>query len=130
MCASFRRDERGASAAEFALVAPVFLALLFGIFQFGWALHCASSVRYALEESARSVMLNENFTAGQVETQMRTKLTDIAEADIQVDITRDASRPGTEMVHLNSTYVHAVEVPFVPAFEVTFNQTTSIARPT
>lgn len=130
MSASFSRDESGASAAEFALVAPVFLAVLFGIFQFGWALHCASSVRYALEESARSVMLDDNFTAGQVETQMRTKLTDIAQADIQVDITRDASRIGTEMIHLNSTYVHPVEVPFIPAFEVTFNQTTSIARPT
>jgi Flp pilus assembly protein TadG len=128
--ARFARDRQGASAAEFALIAPVFLTLLFGIFQFGWALHCASSVRYALEESARSVMIDEDFTAGEVESQMRTKLADLAEADIQVQITHDDSRVGTAFVHLNSTYVHPVEVPFIPAFEVTFNQTTSVARPT
>jgi len=128
--ARFARDESGASAAEFALVSPIFLATIFGIFQFGWALHCASSVRYALEEAGRSVLLDETYTSGQVETQMRAKLTQIAEPEIEVEIQVDNSQAGTQLVHLNSTYIHDMTVPFLPEFEITFNQTTSIARPT
>ena len=130
MFGRFRRDEGGASAAEFALIAPIFLATVFGIFQFGWALHCASSVRYALEESTRSVALDEDFTAGEVETQMRAKLTAIADPEIDVSITTDTSVSGAEMVHLHATYVHEMEVPFLPAFEITFNQTASLGRAT
>lgn len=32
-------DERGATDVEFAIVAPVMLMMLFGIFQFGWTQH-------------------------------------------------------------------------------------------
>lgn len=130
MFARLARHEGGASAAEFALIAPIFLAAVFGIFQFGWALHCASSVRYALEEATRSVMLDEDFTADQVESQMRAKLTTIADPEIEVSITNDNSVAGTELVHLHATYVHQMEVPFLPPFEVTFNQTASLGRRT
>lgn len=130
MFGRFARSEGGASAAEFAIIAPIFLTMVFGIFQFGWALHCASSVRYALEEATRSVMLDEDFTAGEVETQMRAKLTSIAEPDIAVSITTDTSVTGAELVHLHATYVHEMEVPFLPPFEITFNQTASTGRPT
>lgn len=129
MFARFRRDEGGASAVEFAIVSPVFLALLYGLFQVGWALHCASSVRYALEESARSVMLDENFSSGAVEAMMRARLTDIANPEIQVDLSTE-EQTGVELVHLHATYVHEMVIPFLPSYEVTFNQQASVARPT
>lgn len=128
MSARFARDEGGASAVEFAIVAPIFLTLIYGLFQVGWALHCASSVRYALEESARSVMLDEHFSSGDVEAKMRQKLTDIADPQVEVAITTE-DRTGMTLVHLNATYVHEMIIPFLPAYEVTFNQTASIARP-
>lgn len=130
MFARFAKDEGGASAAEFALISPLFITLLFGIFQLGWALHCASSVRYALEESARTVMLNEALTASDVETAMRDKLARFADPDIAVDIVEDSSQAGMELVHLNATYVHQLAVPFLPEWELTFQQTASVARPT
>lgn len=129
MFARFRRDEGGASAVEFAIVSPIFLALLYGVFQVGWALHCASSVRYALEESARAVMLDENFSSGAVEAKMRARLTAIANPAIQVALSTE-ERTGMELVHLNATYVHEMVIPFLPPYEVTFNQQASVARPT
>jgi Flp pilus assembly protein TadG len=127
--ARFRRDEGGASATEFALVAPLFLAFIYGLFQVGWALHCASSVRYALEESARSVMLDENFTSSQVEGQMRARLSDIADPEIDVAMTTE-TQSGMTLVHLDATYVHDIVIPFLPPYEVTFDQQASVARPT
>lgn len=130
MFARFARNEAGASATEFAVIAPIFIATLFGIFQFGWALHCASSVRYALEEATRSAAIDETFTAGEAAAQMRTKLTNIANPDVEVSISEDTSQAGTQLVHLHATYVHEMVVPFLPPFEITFNQTASTARPT
>lgn len=50
---SFRRDEAGATAVEFAFVGPLFLLFLFGIMQVGiWALS-AVSLQHAAELAAR-----------------------------------------------------------------------------
>jgi hypothetical protein len=50
---SFRKNEQGVTAVEFAFVAPAFLMLLFGIMQLSiWALS-AVSVQHAAELAAR-----------------------------------------------------------------------------
>ncbi|MBF9234255.1 TadE/TadG family type IV pilus assembly protein [Microvirga alba] len=48
-----RGDERGATAIEFALVAPVFLALVFGIFHLSLLGFTVASLNYAVEKGAR-----------------------------------------------------------------------------
>ncbi|HEX9696585.1 MAG TPA: TadE family protein [Actinomycetota bacterium] len=48
-----RRDQRGASAVEFAIVLPVVALLLFGIIDFGIVLNNQNSVRSAAREGAR-----------------------------------------------------------------------------
>jgi Flp pilus assembly pilin Flp len=47
------RREGGASAVEFALVLPVFLALVFGIIYFGFAFNTKLTVTQAAREAAR-----------------------------------------------------------------------------
>lgn len=49
-----RKDERGASALEFALVAPVLFLLLFGIVDFGFTYNNIQAVQYAGHEGARA----------------------------------------------------------------------------
>jgi len=46
-------DERGTSAIEFAIVGPVFIFLLIGIFYLCMGLSVAGSMHYAVEEGAR-----------------------------------------------------------------------------
>ncbi len=48
-----RHEDRGAAAVEFALVAPVFIALLFGIISFGWMLSYRQSISQGAAEGAR-----------------------------------------------------------------------------
>ena len=56
------RDERGAVLAEFALVAPVLLMLLFGIIQFGLAYHRAQAVEAAAHDAGRLASLSTSST--------------------------------------------------------------------
>ena len=46
-------DERGATAIEFALIAPVFLALVLGIFHLSLLGFTVANLNYAVEKGAR-----------------------------------------------------------------------------
>jgi Flp pilus assembly protein TadG len=46
-------DDAGASAVEFAIIAPVMLMLVFGIFEFGRFFWTQNALQYAVEETAR-----------------------------------------------------------------------------
>jgi Flp pilus assembly protein TadG len=47
------RDERGTTAVEFAIVGPVFIALIIGMLYLCLALFAVGSMHYAVEEGAR-----------------------------------------------------------------------------
>lgn len=59
-CAPGRpRNERGAAALEFALIAPLFILLMFGLLQFGWYLWTAEYTNSAARETARRVVVGD-----------------------------------------------------------------------
>jgi len=47
------KNEKGTSAVEFALVLPIFIMLVFGIFQFGIAFNNWIAITHAAREGAR-----------------------------------------------------------------------------
>ena len=47
-------DERGATVVEFALVAPVLIALLMGLFDTGYNLYAAAILQGAIQQAARN----------------------------------------------------------------------------
>lgn len=51
------RQERGATAVEFALVMPMFLTMLLGAFEFSFELYMRSSLEGAMSKAARDVTL-------------------------------------------------------------------------
>jgi Flp pilus assembly protein TadG len=52
------RDRRGASAVEFAITAPLFFALLFGIVEAGLILWTQLGLQHATEMAARCASIN------------------------------------------------------------------------
>jgi Flp pilus assembly protein TadG len=52
------RDPRGATAVEFAAIAPVLLVFLLGIIELGRALWTQNALHYAVEEAARCASIN------------------------------------------------------------------------
>ena len=64
------RDRSGASAIEFALVAPIFIALLFAILETGLVFLASQTLETATADAARLVMTGQaqNMTAEQFKT--------------------------------------------------------------
>jgi len=72
-----RDDERGATLVEFALVAPLFFLLVFGIIEFGWAFGQNLDIRHGAREGARLVAVNY-----QPSTAVGTSQTDVIVAEL------------------------------------------------
>ena len=117
-------DTDGLAAIEFAFVAPLLILLLLGAIQLGWAVHCAASVRWALDASARSLMINPSLTASQLESAMADKLSGVAEAsDLTVTVTPDEAE---ENLVVESTYKTTVAFPMMPFDTLTFRNRVTV----
>jgi Flp pilus assembly protein TadG len=120
------REDGGAAAVEFALVLPAMLVCLVGLVQVGWALHCGSSVRWALESSARQLLLNPGTTADQLKTAMTDKLQTIADPNnLTVTVTSGSSN-GAPVLQASSRYVYDLQILFLPSQQLTFTAATTV----
>ena len=72
------RDERGATIVEFAIVAPVFLTLLLGVFDFGHAIYAQSVLQGAVHAAGRDSGLESgaDFMTG-LDDQVRSQVLQI-----------------------------------------------------
>ncbi|MES2905159.1 MAG: TadE/TadG family type IV pilus assembly protein [Pseudomonadota bacterium] len=53
MLRTLRRNQTGAAAVEFALIVPILILMIWGIFQVGIAFHASAGMQHALGEGAR-----------------------------------------------------------------------------
>lgn len=123
------RDTSGAAALEFALVFPVFIALMFSIFQFGWAQHKLSSIRYAMEAASRSWVLDPDLTEAQIEAIVLAKLDTLADDNITIDMAQETVDGGL-IYKLTGSYTTEIGVPFLATYDVDWSTTVSTAAPT
>jgi len=62
-----RRDERGAEAVEFALIAIPFLLLMLGIIQYGFYFWTAETTNSSARETARRIVVGDCWNASQMD---------------------------------------------------------------
>lgn len=62
-------DRSGATAIEFAILAPVLLMLLMGVVEFGRMLWAENALQYAVAEAARCMSIDTNVCGSVRETQ-------------------------------------------------------------
>jgi len=122
----FARDASGATAVEFALISPILVFLIVGAVQLAWTLHCAATVRWALETNARNLMMHPSESADTLKTAMLNSLAGKASAqDLAVTITQDSTGPNTLLV-ATSTFQSTFSVPFVHDSQLTFTAVTKV----
>ena len=68
----FRRNRRGSAAVEFALVAPVFFALLFAIIETALMFFASQVLETITQNSARMIMTGQAQTASYTQAQFKT----------------------------------------------------------
>jgi Flp pilus assembly protein TadG len=120
------RDRGGAAAVEFAFVFPVFIAMVTSIFQFGWAQHKLSSIRWAMEAASRELQLTPTLTQAQMSTKVKAKLADIADQNVTITMTTDTVS-GAKIAKLTGVYTSNVGVPYLATYPV--NWTTTVTTP-
>ncbi|AZO30983.1 pilus assembly protein [Mesorhizobium sp. M1B.F.Ca.ET.045.04.1.1] len=123
---AFAGDSSGGAAIEFALIVPFLIMLLFGIFAFGWSMNNMSSVRYALEASARSLQLNNTMTQSQIQTIATQKLLALGLQNVDVTITTDPPSGGFCIAHVNASYAFVIDFPFFSDFPVSQSTTVNV----
>lgn len=124
----FARDRSGATAAEFALVLPVFAAMVLGLFQFGWTQHCASSLRFALERAGRSLMLNPALTETQLQAMVQAELAVGADPNVTVELDVAGSGPN-RVASLSGAYVRSFGIPGMATFPVNYQTVVTTPLP-
>jgi Flp pilus assembly protein TadG len=68
----FRRNRRGSAAVEFALVAPVFFALLFAIIETAIVFFAGQVLETVTQDSARMIMTGQAQSAGYGQAEFKT----------------------------------------------------------
>lgn len=68
------RDERGASAVEFALVIPLLLVVIFGIIQYSWYFYAMQSGTSAVGDVVRRLSVGACQTSGERVTLLTSDL--------------------------------------------------------
>jgi Flp pilus assembly protein TadG len=73
--AAYLRDDHGASTAEFVLVLPIVLLIIFGMLHFGMLLYTAAQLHWTVEDSARCATVRLNCRVGGVSSGAVTSAT-------------------------------------------------------
>lgn len=104
---------RGATAVEFALLAPFLLLLLIGTMEVGRAFWIDSSLQYAAEETSRYIMVNRSAGNAEVSSYALSQLPGIDPDLVTVDVQRETV-DGVEFVTVRTQYTFAVVAAIVP----------------
>ncbi len=124
----FFGDHRGATALEFAFVLPVFVALVFGVFEFGLAQHRLASLRFAMNTVSREILLNPALDQTQVSTKVKALLDDIADPNVTVTLQTLTTASGT-IARMTGVYAADIGIPTVATYPLSYTTTVDVALP-
>jgi Flp pilus assembly protein TadG len=116
------KAEDGAAAVEFAFCLPVFLAIVFGIIQFGLTQHDFSSVRYAMQTASRALVIDPDLNQTTLQALVDAELAGKTNADVTVALNKTVTANGL-IATLSATYVAEFGVPTVATFTIPYNLT-------
>jgi Flp pilus assembly protein TadG len=72
MLRRFRRSRRGSAAIEFAMIAPIFIALLFAIIETAFMFFAGQVLETAVQDSARLILTGQAQSAAYTQAQFKT----------------------------------------------------------
>jgi Flp pilus assembly protein TadG len=113
-------DEGGATAVELALVLPMLVTFILGIWYLGWSLNLGSEVRHAVELGSRIYITNPSATSTDLSTAVSSHLTDMQVSAISLSTTSQTVGTTTSQ-HIAWSFSTTPPIPFVSSIPITFS---------
>lgn len=118
-----RRDsQRGQTVVEVALILPIFVLLLVGIFDLGRAVYATSTINNAAREAGRLAIVDQTLSQIKAEAVKQSVALGLKPADIAIDF-RDPSTPNTAnscpvitigcVAHIRVNYTFMAATPMI-----------------
>lgn len=101
---------------EFALVSPIFIAMLFGVFYVGLAFYCDASVRHAVQKSSRMLILDPTTTADALQTAVRAELTEVPVTNVSVTLSSETADINETIERITWSYSYVLSIPLFPDY--------------
>lgn len=127
MLRRFSADKRGASALEFALVAPVFLLFLFGIFYTSWAAYGVANARFAIAETGRALQMNQRLTASDLDAIFKSKMNAGLMTIQDLVLDTSGSQSGLALAKLRVPIAIKLKIPFLDEVTIDCSASTQVA---
>ncbi len=109
----FIAARRGAVAIEFALGLPIFLAMVYGVFEFGRVFWTKNTMEYAVEEAARFTMVNPNASNDVIIQRVKDRAVRLDPLKISVTVEFEVLGADRSFVTITSTYSYEPIIPLV-----------------
>ena len=106
----------GAAAIEFAFGLPIFLALVYMLFEFARIFWSQNTLEYAIEEAARFAMVRPTATVAEVQTVANNSAVGLSTTDLTFDVVFSDVNGSRGLVSITGTYNYAPVVPLVLPF--------------
>jgi hypothetical protein len=112
----FAADRSGLSAVEFALLAPVFLALVLGVIELGRAAYTQGVVSFAAQEATRYAVVNYAISEEEVRDLTEDCLLGIDRNRINAIVVTGPINPvdNTRTISVSVSYNFGFLLPFLP----------------
>jgi len=122
-------DRGGATALEFAILAPVLIMMLIGIFNVGYAMYCGSAVRNAVQRSARVLVATPSTTAATLTQSAEAMLVDVPVNNLTLTITTEQVTAAEQIKRVSWTYNYDLWIPLINAQSLSFNSSMVVPMP-
>lgn len=122
------RDQRGATAAEFAILCPVFCMMVFGTIEVSRMMYMGASVQWAVDRASRMVVVDPDVSDSDLEDAVNGYLEAAGSPDVEITA-EEEDFGGVPVIRLSAHYDHVVYGPFITGFTVGFDFETLVPRP-
>lgn len=119
----------GSAAIEFAVVGPVLIAMLFGMYCFGEAYFDTQTLQTAVESAGRMMALSSNVTQSELQTAVQNGLASIGNPSVTVSYAT-TTVDGVSVGHLSATMTRSYFVPLLKTYNFTYTADTYLPSST
>ncbi len=122
----FISDPTATALLEFAILAPLFIILMFGVIILGWAFYTMSTVNFVAERVGRLIFLNPAMSSSEIEEGVTAELDYLDQEALEVTVRTDTASGSYRIARATVSYEFAVEVPLVGTYPWFYTTTVSV----